>query len=189
MFAYNVRKAAEKTRKARMRIRSANTGDAVRILDIYAYYVESTAISFECDVPTLSEFSSRIEATLQNYPYLVLEEAGEILGFAYAGPFKGRAAYNRSCETSIYLHRDARRRGYGRALYAELEAQLREMGVLNLYACIAEPIEEDEYLTHASERFHARLGFAKVGEFHKCAYKFGRWYNMIWMEKIIGEHA
>ena len=63
------------------------------------------------------------------------------------------------------------------------------MGILNLYACIASPIEEDEYLTANSEQFHAHLGFEKVGEFHRCGYKYGRWYNMIWMEKIIGKHA
>ena len=172
-----------------MEIRSANTGDAARILDIYAYYVENTAISFEYDVPTLEEFAGRIETTLAKYPYLVAEEKDEILGFAYAGPFKGRAGYDRSCEVSIYLRRDARGKGHGRALYEELEKRLGEMGILNLYACIAEPIEEDEYLTRDSERFHARLGFVRVGEFHKCASKFGRWYNMIWMEKIIGPHV
>jgi phosphinothricin acetyltransferase len=62
------------------------------------------------------------------------------------------------------------------------------MEVLNLYACVADPVTEDEYLTGNSERFHQHLGFNKVGEFHKCGYKFGRWYNMIWMEKIVGEH-
>ena len=82
----------------------------------------------------------------------------------------------------------ARRRGYGRSLYGELERILKDKGITNLYACIGDPIEEDEYLTRNSERFHARMGFRKVGTFHKCGYKFNRWYNMIWMEKIIGEH-
>ena len=172
-----------------MKIRSASTADAARIRDIYAYYVENTAISFEYEVPTLDEFAHRIAGTLEKYPYIVIEKDGEVEGYAYAGPFKARAAYGRSCEVSIYVDRDSRGRGYGRALYEELERRLKDMGILNLYACVASPIEEDERLTRNSEQFHAHLGFAKVGEFHKCGYKFGRWYNMVWMEKIIGKHS
>lgn len=181
-------RALARQRKANMNIRSANIHDAARLLAIYAYYVESTAISFEYDVPTLDAFENRIANTLERYPYLVVEEQGEIWGYAYAGIFKGRAAYDRSCEVSIYVDCNVKGRGYGRALYEELERRLREQGICNLYACIARPIEEDEYLTRDSERFHAHLGFETVGEFHKCAYKFGRWYNMIWMEKIFGDN-
>ena len=172
-----------------MKVRSANVDDAARLLAIYEYYVESTAISFERDVPSLDEFAARIANTLKKYPYVVVEENGEIWGFAYAGVFKNRAAYDRSCEVSIYVERNARGKGYGRALYEELEQRLKESGILNLYACIAHPVEEDEYLSRDSEHFHAHLGFKTVGEFHKCACKFGRWYNMIWMEKIIGDEA
>jgi phosphinothricin acetyltransferase len=73
-------------------------------------------------------------------------------------------------------------------LYEALEEKLKEIGILNLYACIGYPVEEDEYLTKNSAEFHAHLGYTKVGEFHKCGYKYGRWYDMIWMEKIVGEH-
>ena len=83
---------------------------------------------------------------------------------------------------TVYIARDAKRLGLGRKIYEELERQLKEMGILNLYACIGDPIVEDEYLTKDSEKFHQHLGYRKVGEFHKCGYKFGRWYNMIWME-------
>ena len=169
-------------------IRNATKNDAGRLLEIYAYYVMNTAVTFEYDVPSLEEFEERIEKTLRTYPYLVLKDDDRILGYAYAGPFVGRAAYGRSCEMTIYLDHDARRRGYGRKLYEALEERLKDMGMLNLYACIGDPIEEDEYLTHASERFHGRLGYTKAGTFQKCGYKFGRWYNMIWMEKIIGSH-
>ena len=171
-----------------MIIRSATTEDAARLLEIYAYYVENTAISFECEVPSLEEFKNRIAATMEKYPYLVLEEDGMIRGYAYAGIFKGRAAYDHCCEVTIYLDRDSKRHGFARALYEELEKALRKIGIINLYACIADPVSEDEYLTKNSEQFHQHMGYAKVGEFHKCGYKFGRWYNMIWMEKMIGEH-
>lgn len=172
-----------------MEIRSANTSDAARLLNIYAYYVENTAVSFECEVPTTGEFTNRVANTLERYPYLIVEDNDEIKGYAYAGPLSTRAAYDRSCEVSIYLDCRARRRGYGRALYEELEHRLSGMGILNLYACIASPVAEDEYLTSDSELFHARMGFEKVGEFHRCGHKFGRWYNVVWMEKLIGEHS
>ena len=171
-----------------MIIRSATIEDATRLLEIYAYYVEKTAISFEYDVPSLEEFALRIAKTLGKYPYLVLEEDGMVQGYTYAGVFKDRAAYDHSCEVTIYLDHAAKGRGYGRALYEALEQALKGIGITNLYACIADPETEDEYLTKNSEQFHQHLGFTKVGEFHQCGYKFGRWYNMIWMEKIIGEH-
>ena len=172
-----------------MVIRCAETSDAERLLEIYSYYVEKTAVSFEYDVPTAEEFRERISKTLKKYPYLAAEDNGKIIGYAYAGPFVGRAAYDHSCELSIYIDRDERGRGCGRALYEAIETALRNMGITNMYACIGDPDTEDEYLTKNSEHFHEHLGFVKAGEFHKCGYKFGRWYNMIWMEKIIGKHS
>ncbi len=169
-------------------IRSAVVSDAERLLEIYSYYVENTAISFEYKTPDLNEFRNRIENTLKKYPYLVIEENGVIMGYAYAGVFKGRAAYDHCCEVTIYLDHDSKGNGYGRALYNALEKELKKIGIINLYACIGDPIIEDEYLTKNSEHFHQHMGYTKVGDFHKCGYKFGRWYNMIWMEKIIGEY-
>lgn len=169
-------------------IRTADTEDAKRLLEIYAYYVEHTAITFEYNVPTLSEFQRRMENTKKKYPYLVIEQDGTIAGYAYAGPFVGRAAYDWSCELTIYLGPTAQKHGLGRKLYEALEHTLQDMGILNLYACIGYPVTEDKYLTKNSAEFHAHLGFSKVGEFTDCGYKFGHWYNMIWMEKVIGKH-
>ena len=169
-------------------IRTVTTEDTDAILKIYAYYVENTAITFEYDVPTPEEFRKRIQNTLLKYPYLAAEKDGEILGYAYAGTFKDRAAYDWSVEVTIYLKQDAVKCGLGRMLYEALEQELKARGILNLYACIGYPEKEDEYLTKNSAEFHRHLGYETVGEFHKCGYKFGRWYNMIWMEKIIGEH-
>lgn len=169
-------------------VRSATLGDAERILEIYDYYVKNTAITFEYTTPTLEEFRGRMEKIMQKYPYLVTEKDGVIAGYAYAGAFVGRAAYDWSCETSIYLDKNARKCGIGKTLYTALEKELKEMGILNMYACIGYPAEEDEYLTKNSADFHSHIGFTQVGEFHKCGYKFGHWYNMIWMEKVIGEH-
>lgn len=171
-----------------MKIRCAAPEDAGRLSEIYAYYVEKTAVSFEYAAPSPAEFARRIEATLKNYPFLVLEgEDGAALGYACAGPFKAREAYRRSCEVTVYLDPAARRRGYGRLLYEALEEKLLEKGILNLYACIACPAgETDPFLTRDSELFHSRLGYKKAGTFRLCGYKFGRWYDMIWMEKLIG---
>ena len=169
-------------------IRTAKTEDAGRLLEIYDYYVSSTAISFEYKTPSLEEFIRRMKHVLEKYPYLVILRDGRIEGYAYAGPFKAREAYARSCEISIYLDRNARRCGLGRMLSEALEAELKKIGILNVYGCIAYPEKEDEYLTTNSADYHKHLGFETVGVFHQCAYKFGRWYNMIWMEKIIGDH-
>ena len=169
-------------------IRKARPEDAARLLEIYDYYVRNTAITFEIDTPSLDEFSRRMENTMARYPFLVAEDEGAAVGYCYAGPFVGRAAYAHSCEMTIYLDPSARRRGAGRLLYEALEKELKSMGILNLYACIGYPVKEDEYLTTNSADFHAHLGYVKAGEFRKCGRKFGRWYNMIWMEKIIGEH-
>lgn len=169
-------------------IRDAKPEDAKRLLEIYAYYVENTAITFEYDVPALDEFQARMRNTMKRYPYLVAERDGKVQGYAYAGPFVGRAAYGWSCEMTVYLDCHMQKCGMGRRIYEALEERLREMGILNLYACIGYPEAEDEYLSRNSAEFHEHLGYTKVGEFHKCGYKFGRWYNMIWMEKIIGDH-
>ena len=173
-----------------MSIRTAAISDAAELLDIYAYYVENTAITFEYDVPSTDEFRRRIEHTLERYPYLAAVENGRITGYAYAGTFKPRAAYAWCVETSLYVAKDARGRGIGSALLHELEGILRRQNILNVNACITVPRErEDEYLTSASERFHEKKGYTKVGTFHDCGYKFGRWYNMIWMEKMLGDHG
>lgn len=169
-------------------VRAARLSDAGRILEIYAYYIKNTAITFEYDVPTLAEFQSRMEHTMKRYPYLVIERSGIVEGYAYADALIERAACDWSCELSIYLDHAAQKCGLGRKLYEALEEALGRMGILNLYACIALPRVEDEYLNRNSADFHAHLGFVKVGEFHKCGYKFGHWYNLIWMEKLIGEH-
>lgn len=171
-----------------IKIRFATEQDAEDLLNIYAPYVEKTAITFEYDVPSVEEFAGRINKVLEKYPYLVAEIDGKIVGYAYAGAFYERAAYNWAVETSVYVDTDMKKMGIGKKLYEALEKVLAAQNILNMNACIAYPIEEDEYLTKNSVEFHQHLGYRIVGEFQKCGYKFSRWYNMIWMEKHIGEH-
>ncbi len=169
-------------------IRTVTASDAAALRAIYAPYVENTCISYEYTPPTTEEFAERIAHTLEKYPYLAAESCGELLGYVYAGPLHPRAAYDWAVETSIYVRGDQKGRGLGRLLYQTLEQALREQGFVSMNACIAYPPEEDEFLTRSSAEFHEHMGFQLVGRFHQCSYKFGRWYDMIWMEKHIGVH-
>ncbi|RHO15985.1 GNAT family N-acetyltransferase [Ruminococcus sp. AM18-15] len=169
-------------------IRTATLSDAQALLNIYSPYVEHTAITFEYDVPSVEEFASRIKNTLQKYPYLVAEKNGRLLGYAYASPFHERPAYDWAVETSIYVDQNIKHQGIGRRLHDALEDALRSQGILNMNACIAYPPDENEYLDKNSVEFHTHMGYRLVGEFYKCGYKFHRWYNMVWMEKLIGNH-
>lgn len=169
-------------------IERVSVPDAKELLAIYAPYVEETAISFEYEVPSLEEFQTRIENISARFPYIKAVENGRILGYAYAGSFKERKAYDWSVETTIYVRKDARGKGVGKKLYQALENSLKEMGILNMNACIAVTEQEDVHLTNASRLFHEKMGFELVGTFHKSGYKFDTWYDMIWMEKLIGEH-
>ncbi len=172
-----------------LKIRLAAKDDAEELLEIYAYYVKNTAITFEYDVPSLDEFTRRICTTLSDYPYLVAEADGKIAGYIYAGRFSPRAAYDWVAETSIYIGKDFHRMGIGKILYEKLEGLLALQNVTNVYAGIADPVDEsDPYLTKNSELFHGAIGYKTVSLFSKCGYKFGRWYNLIYMEKIICEH-
>ena len=169
-------------------IRKATLQDANEILEIYAYYVEKTAITFEYELPSIEEFSNRIANTLKKYPYFVVLLEDRIVGYAYAGAYIGRSACDWSAEVSIYLAHKVRKCGLGKKLYEALEQELKEMGIVNIYASIAYPEQEDEFLTKNSAEFHKHMGFRVIGEFRNCGYKFQRWYHLIWVEKTIGEH-
>ncbi len=170
-------------------IRIAVPEDAEQLLEIYAPYVEKTAITFEYEVPDIKEFRERIQKTLEKYPYLVVQSGKEILGYAYTGVFREREAYDWAAEVSIYIKENKRKEGLGRKLYSALEGISQKQNLLNLNACIAYPEREDSYLTCDSVQFHAHSGYRMVGQFHQCGYKFGTWYHMVWMEKIIGAHT
>lgn len=185
----------KRTATSEIVIREALPEDAEELLSIYTPYVLKTAITFEIEVPSVDEFRQRIVSTQKKFPYLVAERRQlstddgesktEIVGYAYVGTFKDRAAYDHCVETSVYVAEHACGEGIGSALYAALESYMPSIGVTNLNACIAWAPVEDEYLNNRSEAFHARLGYTKVAHFHRCGYKFGRYYDMIWMEKIL----
>ena len=166
-------------------IRPAREQDAPALLAVYTPYVEQTAVSFELTAPTADAFRDRVRQTLTAYPYLVAEEEGRVLGYAYAGRFRPRAAFACSAEVSIYLSPVCHRRGIGRRLYAALEDRLRTQGVTNLYAVIAAAAADDPYLPRGSEEFHRAAGYRPVGRYTGCGCKFGRRYDVVVMEKLL----
>ena len=169
------------------KFRKATLDDAESILKIYQYYVEKTAITFEWTLPTVEDFRSRMEKTFKKYPYIVALLNNEIVGYAYTGPFVGREAYDWSVETTIYLKENLTHKGLGKKLYQIIENISKAQNIINLFACIGYPEEDDEYLTKNSAQFHEHFGFKLIGKFDKCGYKFGKWYHMIWMGKVINE--
>ncbi|MDO5134584.1 MAG: GNAT family N-acetyltransferase [Eubacteriales bacterium] len=164
-----------------MKIRQVEREDIPALVEIYRYYVENTDITFEYVPPSQEEFTRRVQEITARYPYLVAEEEGEILGYAYGAAFKGRAAYDWSVETTVYVNWEKRGRGVGTRLYRELERELREQNIQNANACITYP-------NQGSMSFHEKEGYRLAAHFEKCGYKLGRWLDMIWMEKLIGSH-
>ncbi len=159
-------------------VRLATAEDAPAIAEIYAPYVTRTAVTFETVPPDAREFRRRVESTLADYPFLVAEREGVILGYAYAAAFGDRAAYIWAAKESVYVRAEARHEGVGRALYEALEGYLKRQDVYSVSACIT--------LSNAgSVEFHRSLGFAEAGRFTKCAYKLGAWEDVIWMEKVL----
>lgn len=159
-------------------IRIATEADVPQILSIYAPYILTTTHTFEYEVPTEEEFLERFRHVTAQFPWLVWEEEGKILGYAYgSAPFE-RAAYQWMAEDSVYLLPEASGRGIGRRLCLALEEILRYQGYLGIYAIIT-----SENLR--SLEFHRRIGYELVAEMPGCAYKFGKKLGIIWMEKTI----
>lgn len=170
-----------------LEIRLAAEADAESIREIYAPYVLRTAVSFEYEVPDVEEMRSRIRNTLKEYPWLVATEEDRIVGYCYAGQFHSREAYRHAVELSVYVRQDCRQNGIGSGLYGAMEGILLKQNIFSVHACIAVSEEEEEYLTDDSRRFHERMGFQTAGRHERCGYKFGRWYSIIWMDKLLRE--
>lgn len=168
-------------------LRPAHPSDAAVFLEIYAPYILYTAVTYEYEIPSEEEFAGRIRHTLDSgFPYLAAEQNGSVIGYAYAGPYGVRTAFQKTAELSVYLDQKKRGQGAGRMLYAELERILKEKDFHSLIAVIAAPDSEtDPYLTRDSLRFHEAMGYRHAGQLHQCGYKFGRWYNIVHMEKLI----
>lgn len=163
-----------------IKIRMATEEDARPLLEIYTPYITDTVITFEYEVPTVEEFAGRIRTIRKQFPYLVAVENGRIVGYAYASPYKARAAYNWSVETSIYIDRNYHGKGIGSMLYETLFALLKKQGICNVFACVTLPNEK-------SEAIHNKFGFSLVGRFQHAGYKFDGWYDIGWFEMQLND--
>lgn len=161
-----------------MTIRDARRSDVPAMLAIYAPFVEHTAVSFEYDAPTEAEFARRLEEHQAAFPWLVCEENGRVMGYAYAGRAFERAAYGWNAEISCYLAPELRGRGVGRRLYARIEEILTRLGYYKLFAVVTSA-------NAPSVAFHRALGFRDAACFRNVGYKQGGWYDVLWLEKTL----
>ena len=156
-------------------MRDATPADAAACADIYAPYVRDTTVSFESDPPGAVEMAGRIAAAQQQHAWLVLEEQGRVVGYAYGGEFKARAAYRFACEVSVYLDPGRRGTGGGRTLYEALFDRLRQRGYRTVAAGMTLPNE-------ASAGLHRSLGFSPVGTWRRVGWKRGAWHDVSWFQ-------
>ncbi len=161
-----------------MAISFATENDIPQILEIYAPYVEHTAVSFEYTVPTLPAFTCRFRDITAQYPWLVWREGERVLGYAYASPNFTRTAFCWGAQVSIYLCPQAQGKGIGRRLYAAIEYLLEKQGYHKAYGVIT---------THNPDSiaFHGKVGYHKVAELPDCGFKLGQWHGIVWMEKML----
>jgi L-amino acid N-acyltransferase YncA len=152
-------------------IRMANANDCGSMREIYSPYVEESPVSFETETPSLAEFEKRLLEREGKYPWLVCESENEILGYAYAGPFHTRCAYQWSVESSIYIKRGHQGAGIGRSLYEQLFAILKRQGVVNVIGGMTLPNE-------ASRKLHESFGFVQVAQYRDIGFKLGRWWDV-----------
>ncbi len=161
-----------------MAIRLAKHSDLGAILEIYAPYILETAYSFEYTVPTSEEFKDRFDDITAQFPWLVWEEDGVVLGYAYgSAPFE-RMAFSWCAEVSIYLAPEAQGRGIGKKLYRALEALLCAQGYRRIYSLV---VSEN----HPSLKFHQAMGYRFLAEFPDCGQKFGKLHSLTWLEKQV----
>ncbi|SDD42022.1 phosphinothricin acetyltransferase [Geodermatophilus telluris] len=161
-------------------VRDATDADAAACAAVYAPYVTWTAVSFETEPPHPAEMARRIAAAQRSHAWLVLEEDGRVVGYAYGGPFRSRTAWQWSCEVSVYLEPGRRRGGGGRALYGALLQRLADRGYRTAVAGTTLPNE-------ASVAFHRAMGFEPVGVVRRAGWKDGRWHDVAFTQRALGD--
>ncbi|MGB9377696.1 MAG: N-acetyltransferase family protein [Mycobacteriales bacterium] len=162
--------------------RDGTRRDAAACAAIYAPYVTDTTVSFEAHPPSAAEMARRIAAAVRTHAWVVLEDGGKVVGYAYGGPYKERPAYRWSCEVSVYLEMGRRRTGGGRMLYDALFARLAERGFRTLVAGMTRPND-------ASIGLHRAMGFDPVGTYRRIGWKFGAWHDVAWTQRRIGSEG
>jgi L-amino acid N-acyltransferase YncA len=159
-------------------VRDASEADAEACAAIYAPYVTDTAVSFEAEPPSPEQMAARIAAAVRTHAWVVLEDGERVVGYAYGGPYKSRHAYRWACEVSVYVERDRRRSGSGRALYDALFARLARRGFRTAVAGMTLPND-------ASVGLHRAMGFEPIGTYRRIGWKHGRWHDVAWTQRMI----
>lgn len=167
---------------SKVKIRLATPADGEALLDIYKWYIENTAITFETEVPLVEDFEKRIENTLSSFPWLVCEVDGVAAGYAYASKHRERAAYQWSADLSIYVDENYHRRYIAKALYKALEDILKLQGYYTVFAGVTTPNPK-------SEAFHTAYGFETIGVFENVGYKLGLWRSVKWFKYTLTDYA
>lgn len=163
-----------------MEIRFATADDSTDLLRIYNQYIDTT-ITFEYVLPTEEEFAKRISDVSKNYPYLICEENGEVVGYAYAHRHMVREAYQWNAELTIYLDKSYRSKGLGKKMYNILIEILKLQGIKTVYSSVTVSNEK-------SKKLHESLGFSSIGIYQNAGYKCGKWNDVQWFEKSIGSY-
>lgn len=164
-----------------MILRFAGISDSAEILKIYEQYMD-TAITFEYELPTIEEFTDRVRTISAEYPYIVCEDNGRVVGYAYAHRYRERTAYQWGAELSIYIDKSYTSKGLGRKLYGALTEILKLQNVRTVYGCVTVPNEK-------SEKLHLGMGFRYAGKLNNAGYKNGAWHDVAWFEKDILPYA
>ena len=171
-----------RSKSFKVRVRMAVEADMPAVQEIYAYYVSHTTASFEEDAPTVAEMTARFQkVTAKGLPYLVATNGKQVIGYAYAGPFRDRSGYRYTIEDSVYVAKEALGRNVGNALINELLTRCTALGFRQMIAVIGDSTNA------ASLALHSRHGFFVVGALSSACFKFGRWVDAVLMQRILGE--
>lgn len=164
-----------------IKLRIAQSEDADGILSIYTPYVEETNVTFDYDVEEAKVFCQKIDEMLVEFPWVIAEHEGKVIGYSYAKRHRDRVAYNWCAESSIYVHEDYQGKGLAKLLYEALLEILNAQNTINVYAGIAQPNE-------GSTMFHVKMGFTPVGVYKKVGFKNNQWHDVLWVHKILTKH-
>jgi L-amino acid N-acyltransferase YncA len=166
-----------------MKLRNINIEDANSVLDIYSPFIRESSVTFENDIPTAKDFRQRIIDYTKKFPWLIAEEdTGTLVGYAYASTYRERKAYQWVVESSIYIHKDYKRKNIGKILYSKLFSILKLQGIYKVFAVITLP-------NPASISFHESIGFQKFTTYHDIGYKLGKWCDVGWWELVLQSPA
>lgn len=164
-----------------IKLRIASSDDAEGVLSIYTPYVEETNVTFDYDVEEAKVFCQQIDEMTEEFPWIIAEHEGKIIGYSYAKKHRDRTAYNWCAESSIYVHEEYQGKGLAKILYEALLEILETQNTINVYSGIAQPNE-------GSTMFHIKMGYTPVGVYKKVGFKNNQWHDVLWVNRVLTKH-